>query len=167
MAKSMQSLAGRIMNAMWTPGKMKKLYLSRAKVQGEYSTVTHQEISKLKRLCRHFQKKGKISCSGSANNLDKNLRTWISNKLREKKRTSQVARTTTNESAMINSDDNHGPETHWVAYKKINDEVIYFASFGNLQLPQHLTEYLEVGSVKYNHERDHDFDTIICGHLCL
>lgn len=72
------------------------------------------------------------------------------------------------ETAIVNLDDKDGPGTHWVAYKKINNEIIYFDSFGNLQPPQDLMKYFGVGSnVKYNHEKYQDYDTVVCGHLCL
>lgn len=72
------------------------------------------------------------------------------------------------ESAIINLDDKDGPGTHWVAYKKKADEIIYFDSFGNLRPPQDLINYLGAGSiVKYNYENYQKYDTIICGHLCL
>lgn len=72
------------------------------------------------------------------------------------------------ESAIINLDNKEGPGTHWVAYKKINNETEYFDSFGNLSPPLDLIVYLGVGSyIKYNHERYQNFDTFICGHLCL
>ena len=72
------------------------------------------------------------------------------------------------ESAILNLDDKDGPAAHWVAYKKRNNQVIYFDSFGNLQPPRDLIKYLGVCStVKYNYERYQDHDTVICGHLCL
>lgn len=71
------------------------------------------------------------------------------------------------ECAIINLDDFTGSGTHWVAYMKNNNEVYYFDSFGNLRPPIELLEYLGVGSVKYNYEKYQDFDTYICGHLCL
>lgn len=71
------------------------------------------------------------------------------------------------ESAIINLDDKNGPGTHWVAYKKNGDQVMYFDSFGDLQPPGDLMKYLGVGSVKYNHRRYQEYDTVICGHLCL
>lgn len=71
------------------------------------------------------------------------------------------------ECAIINLDDKNGPGTHWVAYKKTGDDVIYFDSFGDLQPPRDLMEYLGVGSVKYNHRRYQEYNTVICGHLCL
>lgn len=72
-----------------------------------------------------------------------------------------------NESAIINLDDNDGSGTHWVAYKKTNNEVIYFDSFGDLQPPMELTGYVGVGSVNYNYNQYQDYDTVECGHLCL
>lgn len=71
------------------------------------------------------------------------------------------------ESAIVNLDDKDGPGTHWVAYKKSGNDVVYFDSFGNLRPPKNLMEYLGVGSVKYNHENYQNYDTVVCGHLCL
>lgn len=73
-----------------------------------------------------------------------------------------------NEAAIVNLDDKDGPGTHWVAYSKKKHEVLYFDSFGNLQPPQDLMKYLGVGStIKYNYEKYQNYDTVICGHLCL
>ena len=71
------------------------------------------------------------------------------------------------ESVILNLDDKKGPGSHWVSYKKIDDEVIYFDSFGNLRPPSDLMNYLGVGSIKYNHEIYQNYDTFVCGHLCL
>lgn len=71
------------------------------------------------------------------------------------------------ESAIINLDDNDGSGTHWVAYKKINNNVIYFDNFGDLQPPEEFVSYVGVGSVKYNYKQYQAYDTIECGHLCL
>ena len=71
------------------------------------------------------------------------------------------------ESAIINLDDKNGPGTHWVAYRKTGDKAVYFDSFGDLQPPEDLMRYLGVGSVEYNHRRYQEYDTVICGHLCL
>ena len=71
------------------------------------------------------------------------------------------------ESAIINLDDAKGPGTHWVAYKKYGNNVIYFDSFGDLLPPTELMIYLGVDSLKYNYKRYQDFNTYNCGHLCL
>lgn len=77
-----------------------------------------------------------------------------------------------NESAIVNLDDNAGVGTHWVAYKKRKSLIIYFDSFGNLPPPLELVRYFEkgVGSklrLLYNYERKQQFNTVLCGHLCL
>ena len=71
------------------------------------------------------------------------------------------------ESAIVNLDDQSGPGTHWVAYRKNGNNIVYFDSFGDLQPPIDLMLYFGVDNVKYNHERYQDFDTFVCGHLCL
>lgn len=76
-----------------------------------------------------------------------------------------------NESAIINLDQKDGFGTHWVAYRKNDDIVNYFDSFGNLQPPYELMEYFDAGSnnikIMYNRERYQNFDSFNCGHLCL
>lgn len=72
-----------------------------------------------------------------------------------------------NESAIINLDDDVGPGTHWVAYKKSGHKVLYFDSFGDLQPPSELMRHFGVGSVNYNYEKYQDYGTVECGHLCL
>ena len=71
------------------------------------------------------------------------------------------------ESAIVNLDKDSGPGTHWVAYKKQGQKVIYFDSFGDLQPPIELMLYLNVNEVKYNPEKYQTYDTYNCGHLCL
>jgi len=38
-------------------------------------------------------------------------------------------------------DDARSPDTHWVAYAKRDNHMIYFDSFDNLQLPKKLVRY--------------------------
>ena len=71
------------------------------------------------------------------------------------------------ESAVVNLDDASGPGTHSVAYRKRGRNVVYFDSFGDHRPPLDLILYLGVNEVKYNHEKYQDFDTYMCGHLCL
>lgn len=72
------------------------------------------------------------------------------------------------ECGVINLDDDIGPGTHWVAYNKEQNDVIYFDSYGDLKPPIELRSYL--GSdcrIFYNYKRYQSFGTFICGHLCL
>ena len=56
----------------------------------------------------------------------------------------------------VNLDDESGPGTDWVAYRKRNKSVVYFDSFGDLQPPLELMNYLGVNTVKYTLERYQD-----------
>lgn len=72
------------------------------------------------------------------------------------------------ESAIINLDSVEGPGTHWVAYKKTNDSVIYFDSFGSLKPPIQLVRYFGTKcKIKYNPDALQTYNTTNCGHLCL
>lgn len=72
----------------------------------------------------------------------------------------------TKECGIVNLDESSGPGTHWVAYRKNGANIEYFDSFGNLKPPQELVKYLGK-NIKYNHKRYQQFNTFICGHLCL
>lgn len=72
-----------------------------------------------------------------------------------------------NESGIINLDSKEGPGTHWVAYKKRGSIVKYYDSFGNLKPPTEVIRYFRGSTIHYNYERDQEFNTSICGHLCL
>lgn len=73
-----------------------------------------------------------------------------------------------NETAIINLDKSSGPGTHWVCYKKLNNIVYYFDSFGNLPPPIELRKYFKnVTQILYNTTRLQNWNTNVCGHLCL
>lgn len=73
-----------------------------------------------------------------------------------------------NETAIVNLDNTTGPGTHWVCYKKLNDIVYYFDSFGNLPPPLELQKYFSgVKRIMYNYDRLQNFNSSVCGHLCL
>lgn len=72
-----------------------------------------------------------------------------------------------NEAAILNLDDTTGPGTHWTAYRKNGTNVTYFDSYGSLKPPKELINYLRVDNIKYNPKNYQNFDTFICGHLCL
>lgn len=73
------------------------------------------------------------------------------------------------ECGIINLDDKNGPGTHWVAYRKIDKVTNYFDSFGNLKPPLEFIQYIggNPNNIYFNHKRYQQFNTIICGHLCL
>ncbi|KAJ8981577.1 hypothetical protein NQ317_002605, partial [Molorchus minor] len=54
------------------------------------------------------------------------------------------------ESAILNLDSEEGPGTHWVAYKKTGDSILYFDSFGSLKPPIELVHYFNPYKIRYN-----------------
>jgi len=74
------------------------------------------------------------------------------------------------ECGILNLGDLQSRGTHWTAYVKHGDDILYFDSFGNATPPVELVGYLNAddGSIKYNVDRIQQFDDPpICGHLCL
>ena len=70
-------------------------------------------------------------------------------------------------SPIVNLDNEYGLDMHWVAYKKVKNNVEYFDSFGHLRPPLNLVKYLCVNRIKYNHDSYQNYNTFVCGHLCL
>lgn len=76
------------------------------------------------------------------------------------------------ETGVINLDDQDGPGTHWTAYKKFPNLVIYFDSYGNLKPPAKAIQYFQSNGackILFNHDavqfmKNSDFH---CGHLCI
>lgn len=72
-----------------------------------------------------------------------------------------------NECGIVNLDSSSGSGTHWVAYNKRGvNNIHYFDSFGDLQPPKEIINYLGT-NIKYNYNSFQNYDTFICGHLCL
>lgn len=70
------------------------------------------------------------------------------------------------ECGIVNLDLDSGSGTHWVAYWKFGAHIEYFDSFGNIQPPIEIINYLG-NNLVYNYYRKQKFGTFICGHLCL
>lgn len=71
------------------------------------------------------------------------------------------------ECGILNLDTNNGPGTHWTAYKKIFNTVVYFDSFGNLRPPTEIVSYFQNCDIFYNHNSFQDYSTTNCGQLCI
>lgn len=77
-----------------------------------------------------------------------------------------------NECAILNLQTMEENGSHWVTYVKhknmngADDVIIYFDSFGNLQPPKELVNYLGP-NIQYNYDSFQNYNTVICGHLCL
>lgn len=73
-----------------------------------------------------------------------------------------------NESGIVNLDDATGVGTHWVAYAKKGNNVMYFDGFGNLRPPRELERYFGSDvNITYNRSSYQTFDQNICGQLCI
>jgi len=82
-----------------------------------------------------------------------------------------------NESGIVNLDNAKDPGTHWVAYAKRDNHVIYFDSFGNLRTAKELVRYFGNDMTKIEHNRTpyqtynrtpyQTYNQSICGQLCL
>lgn len=68
------------------------------------------------------------------------------------------------ECGIVNLDIDKG--THWTAYRKNKDVVIYFDPFG-IQPPQEVIEYFKNNKIYYTTDQIQDLNSTICGQLCL
>lgn len=74
------------------------------------------------------------------------------------------------ECGVINLDHETGDGTHWVSYYvNKNDKICYYYDgFGDLQPFQEFVKYIGNScTILYNYERQQNFNSFVCGHLCL
>ena len=71
------------------------------------------------------------------------------------------------EAGIINLSRSDEDGTHWTAWFKHRRYVCYYDSFGDLPPPPEFVVYLSTYDIYYNIEREQDFNTVICGQLCL
>ena len=73
-----------------------------------------------------------------------------------------------NECCIVNLEPASRPGSHWVAFNKRGKHAHYFDSYGNLRPPSEVLHHLRAcRTIRYNYERYQNFDSVICGHLCL
>ncbi|KAE9532372.1 hypothetical protein AGLY_009995 [Aphis glycines] len=73
-----------------------------------------------------------------------------------------------NECGVLNLNDSTQNGSHWVAWKKMKNKIIYFDSFGINPPPKELVNYLGKHNLWYTDRQFQDYnDPPICGHLCL
>jgi len=68
------------------------------------------------------------------------------------------------ECGIINLDNDKG--THWTAYRKNKNVVIYFDPFG-IQPPIEVINYFTPNKIYYTTDQIQELNSIICGELCL
>lgn len=71
------------------------------------------------------------------------------------------------EASIVNLDNSSGEGTHWVCFKKNQNTVDYFDSYGDLRPPVEIQKYLSGAYISYNRTRYQKGNSEICGHLCL
>lgn len=75
------------------------------------------------------------------------------------------------ECGIINMDSDSGSGTHWTAYLKRSNEVVYFDSYGNLPPPIEVIKYFRSDgsytNISFNYDVIQNFNSYRCGHFCL
>jgi len=72
------------------------------------------------------------------------------------------------ECAIVNYDSSDSGGTHWIAYRKNHNVILYFDSMGDLRPPAELLKYFgEKNLLYYNQDRYQSSNSSICGQLCI
>lgn len=74
------------------------------------------------------------------------------------------------ECGIINLQSEEEPGSHWVGYyvNKKDKICYYYDSFGDLQPFKEFIKYIGNSCIiHYNYAREQNFDSFVCGHLCL
>lgn len=73
-----------------------------------------------------------------------------------------------NERGIVNLQTSAFIGSHWVCYRKKNNYVVYFDSFGLIPPPHELISYFGNNcTIVYNHDAFQTYNSFNCGHLCL
>ena len=68
---------------------------------------------------------------------------------------------------VINLDEYHDIETHWVALYVTNKTVTYFDSFGVEHIPKEIMKFIGNKNIITNIFRIQAYDSIMCGYFCI
>lgn len=73
------------------------------------------------------------------------------------------------EAGIINLSRRHETGTHWTAWFKhaSSHNICYYDSFGDLSPPREFLNYALAYNIYYNVDRDQEYDSFICGQLCI
>ena len=72
-----------------------------------------------------------------------------------------------NQSTIVNLDDSLGKGSHWISYKKINDELFYFDSYGVAYIPDIIKNQYPKHIFICNIYRIQSMDSNQCGRFCI
>lgn len=77
----------------------------------------------------------------------------------------------TNETGIVNLDNQEGEGTHWTSYIKRGKNVRYFDSIGQLKPPLELIQYFRTdgsnSNIQYNFDKYQSFNSYNCGQQSL
>ena len=71
------------------------------------------------------------------------------------------------ECGIMNLDKYKNPGTHWTAWFRNRNYVIYHDPIGNVSPPIELLHYFKNIDIFYNHEPTQHPNSVNCGHMCL
>ena len=67
---------------------------------------------------------------------------------------------------IINLDEYSDIGTHWVSLR-VNNNNVYFDSFGVEHIPKEIIKFIENRNIKTNIFRVQAYDSIMCGYICI
>ena len=68
---------------------------------------------------------------------------------------------------IINLDEYSVTRTHWIALYTLNNNVIYFNSFGVEQIPKEIKHFIDNKNIFKNIYRIQAYDSVMCGYFCI
>ena len=78
-----------------------------------------------------------------------------------------LPKTVKNGAYVINLDEYADIGTHWVALYVLNNEVIYFDSFGIEHIPKEIVKFIRNKNIKANIFSLQAYHSIMCGYFCI
>ena len=72
-----------------------------------------------------------------------------------------------NGACVINLDGYKSIRTHWIALHVIDDNVIYFHSFGVEQIPKEIKKFIDDRNIAANMFRVQAYNSVMCGYFYL
>ena len=72
-----------------------------------------------------------------------------------------------NQSTIVNLDHSLGKGAHWISYKKINDKIFYFDSYGVAYVPDIIKKQYSNHKFICNIYKIQSINSIQCGRFCI
>ena len=68
---------------------------------------------------------------------------------------------------VINLDEYSDIRTHWIALYALNNNVIYFHTFGVEHIPKEIKKFIGNKNIQANIFRIQEYDSLVCGFVCF